>query len=91
MSLEKTFKALADKNRREILNLLKKGSLSAGDIAKNFNMTNATISYHLSILRDANLIVEEKHKNYIYYQLNSSVFEDIMAFALSFKEDDNDE
>ena len=62
---EKTFKALSAPVRRDILNLLKKGRMSAGDIAAQFDMTQATVSYHLSILKSADLVREEKDKNYI--------------------------
>ena len=64
-----SFKAMSDPVRREILVMLKKGRLSAGEISSNFNITGATISYHLSTLRKAGLISEEKEKNYIYYIL----------------------
>ena len=67
MSFAETFKALSDPVRREILVLLKKGSLSAGEIGSHFDMTGATISYHLGILKKADLICETKHKNYVYY------------------------
>lgn len=87
MGFAETFKALADSNRREILMMLKKGKMSAGEIAAEFDMTNATVSYHLSQLKKADLIYETKHKNYIYYALNISVFEEIMLWAAQFKED----
>ena len=64
MAFAETFKALSDPIRREILELLKKGRLSAGEIGSHFDMTGATISYHLSILKKADLIRETKHKNY---------------------------
>lgn len=88
MGFPETFKALADPVRREILVMLKEGRLSAGDIAKNFDMTNATISYHLSQLKKADLIFETKHKNYIFYELNLSVFEEIMVWVAQFKKDE---
>lgn len=90
MSLEKTFKALADKNRREILNLLKKKSMTAGEIAENFDMTNATLSYHLQILKDADLIFDEKDKNFRVYSLNASVFEEVLNYFFNFMEDKNE-
>ena len=86
MILENVFKALSDKKRREILNLLKKGPLNAGEIGENFNMTGATISYHLSILKKADLITETKYKNYIYYEINTSVFEELVSIFMDFKE-----
>ena len=75
-----TFKALSHPVRREILNLLKAGRLSAGEIAGQFEMTGATISHHLSILKKADLITETREKNYIYYDLNASVLEEIMVW-----------
>lgn len=90
MGFAETFKALADPNRREILMMLKNGRKSAGEIASAFEMTNATISYHLSQLKKADLIYETKSKNYIYYELNISVFEEIMLWIAQFKEDGNE-
>ena len=90
MGFAETFKALADSNRREILTMLKIGRMSAGEIASKFNMTNATISYHLSQLKKADLITETKEKNFIYYELNVSVFEEIMLWIAQFKEDNNE-
>ena len=74
MSFAETFKALSDPVRREILELLKKGRMSAGEIASHFDMSQATVSYHLSLLKDAGLICEEKDKNFIFYQINASLF-----------------
>lgn len=79
-----TFKALSDPIRREILNLLKEKSMSAGDIANRFDMTQATISYHLSILKKADLIRENKKKNFIFYELNASVFQEMMLYLKQF-------
>ena len=72
MGFAETFKALSDPVRRDILTLLKEGSMSAGDIAAQFDMTAATISYHLKILKKSGLVCETKEKNYIYYSLNIS-------------------
>ena len=88
MPFATTFKALSDPARREILELLKQGPLSAGDISSRFDMTQATISYHLKILKQADLIFETKDKNYIYYQLNTSVLEDILLWVSSLKGDE---
>lgn len=85
MAFAETFKALSDPIRREILELLKKGRLSAGEIGAHFDMTGATISYHLRILKKADLIRESKQKNYIYYDLNASVVEEIMLWLASLK------
>ena len=85
MGFAETFKALSDPVRRDILTLLKKGSLSAGDIGSHFDMTGATISYHLSILKKADLVFENKQKNFIYYELNTSVVEEIMLWLADLK------
>ena len=80
MSFAETFKALSDPVRRDILQLLKTGRMSAGDIGSHFDMTGATVSYHLKILKKADLIWEKKEKNYIFYELNTSVFEDVLRW-----------
>lgn len=85
MAFAETFKALSDPARREILEMLKSGSLSAGDIVSKFDMTGATISYHLSILKKADLIRERRDKNFIFYELNTSVFEELMLWFSQFK------
>ena len=85
MGFAETFKALSDPVRRDILTLLKKGSLSAGEIGSHFDMTGATISYHLSILKKADLVFENKQKNYIYYELNTSVVEEVMLWLADLK------
>ena len=85
MSFADTFKALGDPARREILMLLKNGRLSAGEIGKHFDMTGATISYHLSILKKADLVHESREKNFIYYDLNTSVVEEIMLWLRELK------
>ncbi len=84
MSFPETFKALADPVRREILIMLKQGKLSAGEIGQAFDMTGATISYHLSQLKKAGLVIESKQKNYVYYELNTSVFEEVMLWFSQF-------
>ncbi len=85
MGFAETFKALSDPVRRDILTLLKKGSLSAGEIGSHFDMTGATISYHLSILKKADLVFENKQKNFIYYELNTSVVEEVMLWLADLK------
>lgn len=80
MAFAETFKALSDPVRREILQLLKNGKLSAGEIGSHFHMTGATISYHLSVLKKADLVWETKVKNFVYYQLNTTVVEEIMLW-----------
>lgn len=90
MGFPETFKALSDPVRRNILVLLKNGRLSAGEIASNFDMTGATISYHLSQLKKAGLIFESKYKNFIYYELNITVFEEVMLWFSQFKGAESD-
>ena len=91
MGFSDTMKALADPARREILNLLKGGSMSAGDIAAHFDMTGATVSYHLAQLKKAGLVFEKRDKNYIIYSLNASVVEEVLLWLQSLKEVTNDE
>ena len=85
MGFAETFKALSDPVRREILKMLKEGRMSAGDIGSHFDMTGATISYHLSILKKADLVFETKEKNYIFYELNTSVIEEVMLWLSELK------
>ncbi|MBR5308728.1 MAG: winged helix-turn-helix transcriptional regulator [Clostridia bacterium] len=80
MGMNETMKALADPVRRDILQMLRSGRKSAGEIGEKFNLTGATVSYHLAKLKSAELITEEKYKNYIYYSLNASVFEELLAW-----------
>ena len=80
MSFAETFKALSDPARRQILELLKKGPMSAGEIGSHFDMTGATISYHLKLLKKADLVFETRDRTFIYYQLNTSVLEEIMLW-----------
>ena len=87
MGFADTFKALGDPVRREILTLLKNGRLSAGEIGSHFDMTGATISYHLGILKKADLVHESREKNFIYYELNTSVVEEIMLWLRDLKGD----
>ncbi|AYW49169.1 autorepressor SdpR family transcription factor [Tetragenococcus halophilus] len=82
MSFEASFKALSDPVRREILQILKDGRLSAGEISRHFDMTAATVSYHLNILKKAGLVWEEKEKNFIYYDLNTSILEELMSWLI---------
>ena len=91
MSFAETFKALSDPARREILQLLKRGSMSAGDIASHFDMTAATVSYHLKMLKKADLIWEKKDKNYIFYELNTSVLEELMLWISDLKGENDDD
>ena len=84
MGFPETFKALSDPVRREILVMLKGGKKSAGEIVKEFDMTGATISYHISQLKKAGLVLETKYKNFIYYEINVSVFEEVMLWFSQF-------
>lgn len=90
MGFPETFKALADPVRREILVMLRRGRMSAGEIGENFDMTGATISYHLSQLKKAGLISECKEKNFVYYELNASVFEEVMLWFAQFGGEKNE-
>ena len=74
------FKVLADEQRRDILEMLNEGRLSAGEIAEKLGVTPAALSYHLKLLREADLVVEYKSKNYIYYEINTSVFQEIILW-----------
>lgn len=85
MSFNDTMKALSDPTRRAILNLLKEKSLTAGEIAANFDMTGATVSHHLSQLKKAGLIHESRQKNFIHYSLNASVLEEVLLWISELK------
>ncbi len=85
MGLQQTLKALADPTRREILNLLKQGKCSAGEICDHFDITAAAISRHLSVLKDADLIADTREGKYIFYELNASVLEEIMLWISDLK------
>ena len=85
LSFAETFKALSDAVRREILERLRNGRLSAGEIAGHFDMTQATVSYHLKILKQADLIRETREKNFIFYELNLTVLEEIMVWLSDLK------
>ena len=89
MAFADTFKALSDPVRREILLLLKHGKLSAGEIGSHFDMTGATVSYHLKILKKADLIWETKVKNFIYYELNTSVVDELLLWLKDLKGDNS--
>ena len=85
MGLQQTLKALADPTRREILNLLKQGKRSAGEITNHFDITAAAISRHLSVLKEADLIEDTREGKYIFYELNASVLEEIMLWITDLK------
>ena len=90
MGLQNTLRALADPIRREILNLLKGGRMSAGDISERFDVTGASISRHLSVLKDADLIRDTREGKYIYYEINTSVLEEIMLFITDLRGDNHE-
>lgn len=90
MSVQNTLRALADPIRREILNMLKSGRMSAGEIVERFDVTGASISRHLSVLKDADLIRDTREGKFIYYELNASVLEEIMLWISDLKGDSHD-
>ena len=90
MSLQNTLKALSDPIRREILNMLKSGSMPAGDISEKFPVTAASISRHLSVLKEADLIRDRREGKFIFYELNTSVLEEIMLWITDLKGDGTD-
>ena len=85
MGMQKTLKALSDPIRREILNLLKSGRMSAGDIAGHFPVTDASISRHLSVLKDADLIRDTREGKFVFYDINTSVLEEVMLWLAALK------
>ena len=91
LGLQDTLRALADPIRREILSLLKGGRLSAGEIGQHFPVTAAAISRHLSVLREADLIRDQREGKFIYYELNTSVLEEIMLWLTELKGEETDE
>ena len=91
MGLQQTLRALADPTRREILNLLKLGRMSAGDIVDHFDVTGASISRHLSVLKDADLIRDMREGKFIFYELNVSVLEETMLWIADLKGENNNE
>lgn len=91
MGIQSTLRALSDPVRRSILKLLKAGRMSAGEIVEQFDITGAAISRHLSVLKDADLIRDTREGKYIYYELNTSVLEEIMLFVTDLKGEGNDE
>ena len=91
MGLQNTMRALADPIRREILNLLKRERMSAGDIVDHFDVTGASISRHLSVLKEADLIRDKREGKYIYYEINTSVLEEIMLWIGELKGVENED
>ncbi len=91
MGINNTLKALADPIRREILNMLKGGRMSAGEICEKFPVTGASISRHLSVLKDADLIRDTREGKFIFYELNASVLEEIMLWITDLKGDNTND
>ena len=91
MALQETTKALADPIRRSILNLLKKGPMTAGDIQSQFDVTFASISRHLSVLKDADLIRDRRDGKFIIYELNASVLEEVLLWIYELKGEKDEE
>lgn len=91
LGFENTCKAISDPVRREILSLLKEGKLSAGEIGANFDMTAAAVSYHLNILKKADLVSESRYKNFIYYELNTTVLDEMILWIENLKGENTNE
>jgi DNA-binding transcriptional ArsR family regulator len=91
MGIQNTLRALSDPIRREILNLLKSGRMSAGDIVNHFEVTGASISRHLAVLKEADLIRDKREGKYIYYELNASVLEEILLWIADLKGEENND
>ena len=90
MGLQNTLRALADPIRREILDILKSGRMSAGENTDHFDVTGASISRHLSVLKEADLIRDHREGKYIFYELNTSVLEEIMLWITELKGENSD-
>ncbi len=84
MGLAETFKALSDPQRREILTMLRDERLNAGEIAEKLAVTPAALSYHLKLLKNAELVLEYKEKNFIYYELNTTLFDEMIIWMKQF-------
>ena len=87
MSVNELFKALSDENRRKMLDLLRNGELTVGEIADHFEMSKPGISQHLSILKHAELVYAQKKGQYVYYSLNTTVFQDVMKWLIQFNQE----
>jgi ArsR family transcriptional regulator, arsenate/arsenite/antimonite-responsive transcriptional repressor len=86
MKMNLVYKALADPTRRDILNLLRNKDLTAGEIADHFHISKPSISHHLNLLKQADLVHAEKDGQYIYYSINTTVLQDVLAWLLSLQE-----
>ncbi|WP_212775060.1 autorepressor SdpR family transcription factor [Polycladomyces abyssicola] len=87
--MNETFKALADPTRRQILRLLRKGDLTAGEIAEHFNMTKPSISHHLNLLKQARLVMSERQGQYIVYSLNTTVVQEVLRWLMEISDTPN--
>ncbi len=84
MNISETFKILSDSQRREIITMLRKGRMNAGEIADRLGISPAALSYHLRLLKNADIVIEYKEKNYVYYELNTSVFDEVLLWLGQF-------
>ena len=84
MGIAETFKAFSDPQRRELLTFLRDGRLNAGELAEKLNITPAALSYHLKLLKKADLVMEYKEKNFVYYELNTTVFDEMIIWMKQF-------
>ena len=91
MSFQETFKDLSDPTRRAVLELLRNGAQTAGDIGAHFDMTGATVSHHLAVLKEAGLVSDDRQGKYIYYELNLSVLDEITGWVAGLKGDTHHE
>ncbi|WP_232695955.1 autorepressor SdpR family transcription factor [Brevibacillus daliensis] len=83
--MQLAFKALSDPTRRDILELLRERDMTAGEIAEQFNMTKPSISHHLNLLKQADLVIDERQGQFIYYSINTTVLQDLMSWLWTFK------
>ena len=90
MGLAETFKALSDPQRRDLLIMLRSGRMNAGEIAEKLNISPAALSYHLRLLKKADLVMEYKEKNFVYYELNTSVFDEMILWMKKFGGNDDE-
>lgn len=90
MAVSNILSALADNNRRRVLEILKRGKISSGDLAKELEMTPQALSYHLNKLKKADLIYETKNKNFIYYELNLTVLDEALMWIMNLRGDNDD-
>ncbi len=90
MGLAETFKALSDPQRRELLTMLRDGRMNAGEMAEKLEITPAALSYHLKLLKNADLVMEYKEKNFVYYELNTSIFDEMIMWMKQFGGNENE-